>query len=381
LVAATESTADGSVRCRILHICQPTDGGVAVAVRELVRSGIAHGHHVSVGCPAGGKLPEWLREIGVRWIPLPLTRAPSIRDLARLPAVRRLARGADVVHLHSSKAGAVGRVALLGMRGKCLRIFTPHGWSWYVGGRLAPVYRLFERAAARWVDVITAVSPEEAHDGRNVLGRRATGLVLIENGVDTTAFHPEGPTAVRVPDPLLVCVGRICEQKGQDQAVRVLAALRDRSVRLRLVGDGPQHLSVAELARTLGVADRMEFVPHTDPAPHLRAADVVLLPSRWEGMSLLLLEAMACGAAIVSTRSAGSSALGDAGICVPVGDVPAMVAAVEELLASCGQRTALGRRARERAVARYSLSRMTASHLELIRPVVSAQAEQCGSES
>jgi glycosyltransferase involved in cell wall biosynthesis len=86
-------------------------------------------------------------------------------------------------------------------------------------------------------------------------------------------------------------------------------------------------------------------------------------------MSLLLLEAMACGAAIVSTRCGGSSALGDAGVCVPVGDVPAMVTAVDELLAAPERRAALGRSARERAVARYALSRMTAEHLALWCPV------------
>ncbi|MEN3309575.1 MAG: hypothetical protein V7603_5777 [Micromonosporaceae bacterium] len=338
-----------------------------MAVRELARAGIADGHRVAVACPPGGDLSGWLGEIGAQWIPLPLTRAPSLRDLARLATVRRLARAADVVHLHSSKAGAVGRLALLGTGRGRLRIFTPHGWSWYVGGRLALVYRLFERAAARWVDVITAVSPEEVRDGQRVLGRRARSLVLIENGVDTSAFHPSGATAARAPEPLLVCVGRICEQKGQDHAVRVLAGMRDRRARLRLVGDGSQQEPVALLARELGVADRVEFVPHTDPAPHLRAADVVLLPSRWEGMSLLLLEAMACGAAIVCTRAGGSSALGDAGVCVPNGDVPAMVVAVEDLLACPGERATLGCQARERAVARYDLARMTAGYRDLIR--------------
>ena len=94
-----------------------------------------------------------------------------------------------------------------------------------------------------------------------------------------------------------------------------------------------------------------------DPAPDVRAADVVVVPSRYDGMALVLLEAMACGAAIVATQVPGSSALGDAGEIVPVEDPRALAEAVDRLLADPDRRRSLGLAARERVAEHYPLER------------------------
>lgn len=348
------------VSLHILHLCQPTDGGAAVMTRELVRAGLAAGDRVTVACPAGGYLSGWVVEAGAEWVELPMGRAPSGRDLALALRARRLLRAADVVHLQSSKAGAIGRLATLGLRsGRPRIVFTPHGWSWYVGGRLARMYRVFERWAARVTDVTTVVSAEELVAGRAVLGPGAR-IELIENGVDTEQFSPDGPRAARPSGPLIVQVGRLSPQKGQDRSIRALAELSDPDVRLRLVGDGPDADALQTLAGALGVADRVEFVGSADPRPHLRVADVVVLPSRWEGMSLVLLEAMSVGAAVVATACGGSrDVMGDAGVVIGTDLDDEVVAelrtAVTGLLTRADERRELGRRARARVEAGFRL--------------------------
>jgi glycosyltransferase involved in cell wall biosynthesis len=350
---------------KILHVSQPVDGGTATVVRQLAAGQAARGHHVMVACPEG-ELATWARDHGLDWQHLPLGRAPHPSDLTGIPRIRRWAAAADVVHLHSSKAGAVGRLALAGRR-RPVTLFTPHGWSWYVGGPLARVYRLVERSLARVADHITVVSEGERREGAAVLGRRAARrLVLVENGIDTAAFPPQGQVAMRRPEPLLVCVGRLSEQKGQDLLLRALAALPDPSVRLRLVGDGPLGGELRALAQRLGVAHRVEFAGHADPRPHLRAADVVILSSRWEGMSLLLLEAMACGAAIISTDTDGCDALGDAGVVVPLARIEtALPAAIMRLLDAPAERRMLRARAHARAVSHFDVSRVITRYEEL----------------
>jgi glycosyltransferase involved in cell wall biosynthesis len=345
---------------RVLHICQPTDGGAAVVVAQLARAGVAAGDTVTVACPGGAYLADWVAQAGARWVELSLQRSPTWRDLPMCARIRPMLVQADIVHLHSSKAGAVGRIAAMTTQSARPRIiFTPHGWSWYVQARGAGLCRRFERLAARVTDVITVVSSEELRAGRAVLGAGCR-IDLIENGVDTHAFDPHGPRAERRSAPLLVQVGRLSTQKAQDRSIRALAACADRGVRLRLVGDGPERGALERLARQLGVDDRLEFTGSDDPRPHLRAADIVLLPSRWEGMSLVLLEAMSIGAAVVSADCAGSDVLDGCGMLVDHADDTAAVAgiarSVTEMLADPELRRDLGDRARRRIEQHHALA-------------------------
>jgi glycosyltransferase involved in cell wall biosynthesis len=347
----------------LVHVSQPTEAGVAVCVAELAAAARDCGFRVTVACPAGGDLPGWARDAGARWVELPMARRPGPADLAVLPRLRALAGTADVLHLHSSKAAALGRLAVAGLAAPPLRVVTPHGWSFYVGGAAAPAYRLFERLALRWTDVLTVVSTMEYIQGLSVLGPGHTRLVLVENGVDTFAYRPDGASAARSAAPLLVCVGRLCEQKGQDLLLDALPRMRHRDARLRLIGDGPARRPLAALADRLRVRGRVEFAGRTDPRPHLRAADVVVLPSRWEGMSLALLEAMACGAAVVTTDAGGSDALGAAGIVVPRRELPGGLAdAVDGLLDDPRRRRALGDAARARVLRRFDRRQVAAAY-------------------
>ena len=367
-------------RLRILHVSQPTDGGCAIAVRCLAQAGTRAGHTVTVACPRQSDLPAWIADVGAHWHPLPMMRQPTPGDISAVLRLRRLFQRADVVHLHSSKAGALGRLALrsLGKRAPA-SCFTPHGWSWLVSGRMAPAYRTFERVAAAWTDVIVAVSDEEADAGRGVLRPGFAQMTVIPYGVDTERFCVEGPRASRSAQPLIVCAGRLTVQKGQDLAVRALAHLKTAGARLRLVGEGPDTAKLRELAAALGVADRVEFTGHCDPRPHLRAADVVLVPSRWEGLSFVLLEAMACGKAIVATAVAGSGVVGDAGVVVaPDAGPEGLAAALDRLLADEPTRRRHGERARIRVCEHFAARRMLTAYLGLWEALAGATSSAVG---
>ena len=360
-----------------LIVSQPVDYGVAIHVRQLTEAAVAAGHRVAVACPGQdrGPLADWVRRAGAEHHRLDMARRPSPRDALDILALRRLSKGKDVVHLHSSKAAALGRVAALTIGGpeRPAVVVTPHYWSWMVGGPWAPLYRSVERSLAHRCDTFVALSEVEAAEGRRVLGR-SIPVRVIANGVDLDRFSPEGPSATREPsDPLVVCVGRLSHQKGQDIAIRALARLGDRGVRLRLVGDesdAGERRRLAELARGLGVGDRVEWVGAVeDTAPHYRAADVVVVPSRWDGMSLALLEAIATGAAIVATLVSGSDALGDAGLRVAPDDPAALADALEGLLRDPARRRAFGAAASRRAAA-FGLDAAMRRNLEVWSEVV-----------
>lgn len=366
-IGATRSRAQRS--CRILVVSQATSEGVAICVRDLVEAAVSSGYKITVACPSTGDLAAWVQERGATWERLEMRRSPHPGDVLAVVRVRRLARAHALVHLHSSKAGAVGRLAMASLgRRRPPSVFTPHGWSWLVGGWLAPVYRQTERIMFPLTTAVVAVSAEERSQGQAVLGSRAARIRVNPNGVDVSRFCPAGPVADRSDDPLVVCVGRLSHQRAPDVAVAALAMMHTPAARLRLVGDGEDRAAIEKQARILGLAERVELVGfRPDPAPELRAADVVVVPSRYDGMALVLLEAMACGAAIVATQVAGSSVLEGAGRLVPVGDSVSLAQAVDALLADPHQRRQLGIAARNRVLEHYSLERSLEGILGLWR--------------
>jgi glycosyltransferase involved in cell wall biosynthesis len=341
----------------VLVVSQATVDGVAVCVRDLVGAAVSAGYDVTVACPSAGQLAAWASERGADWVRLEMRRYPHPTDILALLRIRRLARSHGLVHLHSSKAGVVGRLASASLgRRRPPVIFTPHGWSWLVGGWLAPLYRQTERTMFDLATEVVAVSAEERDLGRAVIGARADRIRVNRNGVDLTRFHPQGPAAGRTSEPLVVCVGRLCHQRGPDLAVMALARMRHKMARLRLVGDGADRSALHSQVAALGLENRVEFVGfRPESAPDLRAADVVMIPSRYDGMALVVLEAMACGAAIVAARVPGTSALGAAGELVPVDDPASLARAADALIGDPERRRALGAAARQRAVEHYSI--------------------------
>ena len=170
-----------------------------------------------------------------------------------------------------------------------------------------------------------------AMDHCRVLGYPAGKLTAIPNGVDYRQFAEAKPielTQLGLPagQRAILFVGRLDRQKGLDDLLancpRVLAALPQHD--LVLVGDGPERAALKDLAAARGIAGRVHFAGWRADVPEiLAAADLLVLPSRWEGMPNVVLEAMAAGKPVVATRAHGvEDALGELAKeqCVPVGN-------------------------------------------------------------
>ncbi len=301
----------------ILHVSQPVDAGVANAVADLATAQQAAGWKVTVAAPAGGQLQATLERAGIHHLPWQASRNPSLSMATELRDLRRIidAEQPELVHLHSSKAGLVGRLAI---RGKRPTIFQPHGWSFCVAsGPARSIITLSERLATRWTDLVVCVSEDERELATRygLCGDRAisrsTRWTVVCNGVDTQRFRPPSEQeAATARDRLglaagaaVVCVGRIARQKGQDILLDawpdVLRSVPDAT--LYVVGDGPDRAQL----EAQGVPGVCFVGPWDDVRSWLWAADVVALPSRWEGLAYTLLEAMACGRSVVAADATG----------------------------------------------------------------------------
>jgi glycosyltransferase involved in cell wall biosynthesis len=318
----------------ILHVSQPVEGGVCRAVRELVADQVERGWDVAVASP-DGELAAEVAELGATHLPWDAGRAPGPATALETLRLRRLlaAQRPSLVHLHSSKAGLAGRLAL---RRRVPTIFQPHGWSFYaLSGLLRRAAIMWERAGGRWADAVLCVSETERQRGES-LGIRARWHV-VPNGIDPRQLVPGDRADARRTlelgdDPLAVCAGRICHAKGQDVLLEAWPRVLERVPRARLVlvGGGPDH----DTLKARG-GERADFVGlRRDVADWLAAANVVVAPSRWEGMSFAMLETMASARSLVITDVPGArDALGpETPAVVPVGDVDALAAAVAERL-------------------------------------------------
>ena len=360
------------IRPTVLHVTQPCEAGVARCVLDLVSDQVSRDWEVVVASPAHAEFVRRVVATGARHLPWAAKRSPGPTVVAETVRLHRIVNDVapNIVHLHSSKAGLCGRLAV---RGRRLTIFQPHSWSFAAWegarGRAAVSW---ERLAERWTQVTICVSEGEQADGRGV-GLEGP-IQVVPNGVDvqrpaaTCAERDEARRCLELADaPTVVCVGRLTRQKGQDILLEAWPRVRARlsSAQLVLVGDGEDRLFLEREAPT-GV----RLVGHReDVRSWIAAADLVAQPSRWEGMSFTILEAMAVGRSVVATDVGGAREvlLPRAGAVVPAEDAEALASAVVERLLDPNPTVAEGRIGRQRVEDMYDVRRQTADVAELYK--------------
>ncbi|MHB1063338.1 MAG: glycosyltransferase family 4 protein [Georgenia sp.] len=362
---------------RVLQLTGSSAGGVGRHVREisallatgsrplgaLPRPG-EHGDIVVLAGPADVLAP--LRRSGrgsdrVRAAVVDITDRPRLGDVATVARIRGLARGADVVHAHGLRAGALAVLALAGPGGPRL-VVTLHNLP--VGGRcVRAVAGVLERVVAAGADVVLGVSGDLV-DRMGAMGARATVRALVP--APARPAPTTDPARVRRAlgmadgERLVLTVARLAPQKGLDLLADTAAILEggDRprrhatssgTWRWVVVGDGP-------LRETLAARAEREHLPvhllgRRDDVPDLlAAADVVVSTATWEGQPLAVQEALRAGAAVVATDVGGTREVtGDAAVLVPGGDAAALAAAVAQVLAADTRRDALRAASRARA--------------------------------
>jgi teichuronic acid biosynthesis glycosyltransferase TuaC len=204
----------------------------------------------------------------------------------------------------------------------------------------ALIARSLRSARGVWV-----MSEEMRHEA-TALGVSPDRVEVMPNGVDGTVFAPRDPQEARsslgIPGSgrVVVCVSRLSHEKGIDVLVDAFAMLADGEVRLYVVGDGSERASLAARTRSAGCEDRITFVgtrPHAEVPQWLAAADVVVLPSRSEGMPNAVLEALASGRPVVASAVGGTRELigaDEVGTLVPPDDAASLAPALRDALAA-----------------------------------------------
>jgi glycosyltransferase involved in cell wall biosynthesis len=364
---------------RIVHaIARLNVGGAALSVLELAAGQRARGHDVVVVAgtiPSGEASMEHVAaELDVPYLHLPdLQRELSIRrDAAAARELHRLLRmrRPDVLHTHTAKAGATGRVAaVLRGRGRPTVVHTYHGHvlSGYFDSRREQVFRAAERVLARATDALVAVSEEVRDDLVRFKVAPRDKFVVVPYGFDLEARTGAVEDRARmraeagIDDSFVIgWAGRLTAVKRPLDLVEVLARVDGAS--LVLAGDGELRAEVERAARSRGVTERLRVLGYVDAiGSWYRAFDAFLLTSANEGTPVVAIEALAAGVPVVATDAGGTATVVDneeTGLLVPVGDVEGLAAAVERLRDDTALRRAFGDAGRSRMRERFSVDRM-----------------------
>jgi glycosyltransferase involved in cell wall biosynthesis len=358
---------------KILFHCvyfPPEVGGLESHVYYLARALVARGHPVTVvtsrsqpGLP-GEEEMEGIRVVRT-WFP---SRSPlgwTAHALGSLPQTRALARKADIIHAQAFPSVVPG---VAGRRASGAPLVATFHTSHFLVRAKKALWRPILGALVRAPDHALAASKEIAEVGASLAP--GTRVEALANGVETGFFRRVEPSLPDPGVPRIVVPRRLFSKNGVEFLIRAMPhILREGPVQAVLIGDGPERGRLEALAEELGVGDRVTFLgkrPHTEMPALLSSGSLAVIPSLMEATSVAALEAMACELPVVASRVGGLPEIVDeeVGRLFEPGNPRALAAAVLDLLGE-GDLQAMGARARERVVHRWSNHRLAERHLEI----------------
>lgn len=332
--------------------------------------------NVSVTALRGGAMVDRLREAGVRVDALGLRGKWDVPHATRLVDSLR-SDPPDVVHTHLFHADLAGRLAAA-LTGRVRLIHTVH-----VAERRPLPWRFAWAAMTMRATTCVCVSRGVREHWLRHTGLPAGRCVVIPNGVDAGRFRPDAQARRRLrsewgvnpSDAVFAMVGRLDDQKGVDVLLDAVDSLArsGRAPDVVIAGDGPRRDLVREFIAAGQAQRRVRWLGFRDDVPDvLSAADVLVMPSRWEGFGLSAAEAMAAGLPVVASRVAGLEEVvadGRTGLLIPPGDADALTAAMirtrdDELL-----RKRMGEAGRRRVERRFSIETYVRAHERLYQSI------------
>jgi len=317
---------------KILHLITRMDGGGS-AVNTLITSQeqAKAGHDVSLVFGASEessmsnieqlKVDEGIQQFtdlgGHVQVLHSLKREVGMHDKQAIKDIRALGLDDfDIVHTHTSKAGALGRYAAKASKTKVVHTAHGHIFHGYFSALKTNVFLKVERYLAKKTDVLIALTQAERDDHLQLGVGKAEQWRVVPSGVDVGRIKEymwENPISMERKTWDVVSVGRLVPIKGMERLIRAWAIVVKTypDAKLALVGDGEEKRNLERLASSLNLVSHIEFLGWTDPLPQLAKAKVFALLSHNEGMGRVVVEAMAAGLPCVVSDVCGLKELVD----------------------------------------------------------------------
>lgn len=374
------------MRVKILHIIGDSKfGGASNGIVRLACHWKSHNWPVQILTTDPG-LQQLAAAENVDIVPLDVIwRATRpLKDLAGLWKLYRFLRNSDftLVHTHTTKAGFVGRLAAW-MAGIPIVLHTAHGFAFH---ETSPWWKkaactLLDRVASWGCRYVITVSQFHKDWGSRLGIAAPEKLVAISNGIpDPDKPNPAEIQRIRKEwgvskdQVAILTPGRLAPEKGLEDLLDAIARIETgarKNLHWFIAGEGALRYALEQRARTLGISAHVTFLGFQKNVPALlTAADLVVLPTWREGLSIALLEAMAQGCAILTTTIGSNREVtseGEAARLIPPGNVERLAVEMAHLAGNLPERLKLGRRAREIYLERYTLDRMLGEYHQLYK--------------
>ena len=370
-------------KIRILHVAQAA-GGVDRYIRMLLKYLDKEKFENILVCSQDYRKEDYNGLVDY-FEQIEMMRAIGHNDLKAIKAVRNLIKkyDPDIVYAHSSKAGAVARVADIGIKNYC--IYNPHGWAFNMkcSTKKKAMYTAIEKVAALFCDKIICISDAEKQSALDKKICKEDKLQVIFNGVDIEAYENGVHGAVKrrelsIPENAFVVgmVGRMSPQKAPDVFVKMAKKVKEAvpNAHFIIVGNGNQEAEIRKYAEDNGFSDRLHITGWVDnPMSYVELFDVACLLSRWEGFGLALPEYMMAGKPIVASRVDAIPNIvrdGENGLLVEVDDAIGASEAVLRIYQEDGLRNRLVAQGLEDVHNRFNVRRVSGEHGKLIIKMV-----------
>lgn len=303
---------------RVLQVMEASLGGTRRYLEDIsaaLGSGEQYGLVYSLhrADDAFVALVEKLRGRGWRLFELDMQREiKPLHDIRCTFALQRIYRSfePDVVNAHSSKAGALARIATIGMKHRPAIVYTPHS----IAAKHSMIYWMIEKALALRVDIIAAVTQSERDELRALDLLPLDRIRVVVPTIPSDSYVPQERNSVRIElglsgVPIVVGIGRLTLQKDPLFFVNLTSALRSRvpNVRAFWVGDGElrgvveERIAALELGSSLSITGWLE-----DVRPYIAASDVFISSSRYESFGYATAEALAMARPVIASEITGT---------------------------------------------------------------------------
>jgi glycosyltransferase involved in cell wall biosynthesis len=370
---------------KILQVVRPAQGGIKKHLATLLAGLDRTKYELYLAAPPDPDLVEALRPLvhDVYYVPIAEGLNPR-RDWQIIKTLRGIitSQQIDLVHTHGVRAGILGQYAAY-RAGRCPVVATIHN-SQDPHSRLFQVFRFLQtylnRAAVDHIITVSQALKEEIIKFESTPSEKIT---VVYNGIDLGQYHPshELDPEVRVaglPDslPVIGAVARLEPHKGLKTLVEAVPLIEKDfgPVSLAIIGDGPERPLMERLIRQLGLSGRVVLAGFRNDVPELLPGfDLVAIPSLQEGLSILAIEALACGCPVVASRVGGLPEIirdGHTGLLVPPCDPPALAEAIIRVLNNRQLAAQLGKAGRRLVENQFTRARMIAGTEEIYDQVL-----------
>ena len=370
-------------KIRILHVAQAA-GGVDRYIRMLLKYLDKDKFENVLVCSQDFREEDYDGLVD-SFEQIKMNRAIGANDLKSIAKVRKLIKkyNPDIVYAHSSKAGAIARMADIGLKNQC--IYNPHGWAFNMrcSDKKRMMYTAIEKMAAPFCDKIICISEAEKQSAldKKICGEKK--LQVIFNGVDIEAYesgeHGKAKRAdLNIPENAYVVgmVGRISPQKAPDVFVKMAKLGRDKiqDAYFIIVGSGNQEAEIRKYAEDNGIVGNLHITGWVgNPMGYVELFDVACLLSSWEGFGLALPEYMMAGKPIIASRVDAIPNIvkdGENGLLVEVDDAIGASEAVLRIYQEKGLRDRLVAHGYEDVHKRFNARRVAEEHEVLFEKIV-----------